>query len=116
MVADFVCRLLAHMEARGSRKVEVVLRDEDADMSLLPWIDDAAAVLQMWLPGEAGPDAADQGGDHDGGEEGGEGQRRVDENLQPQARRRGRADAQGGDQIADRRFVDRGGETDRRAA
>ncbi len=40
MVADFVCRLLAHMEARGSRKV-VALRDEDADMSLLPWIDDA---------------------------------------------------------------------------
>lgn len=23
----------------------------------MPWIDDAAAVLQMWLPGEAGPDA-----------------------------------------------------------
>lgn len=41
MVADFVCRLLGHMEARGSRKVEVVLRDEDADMPLLPWIDDA---------------------------------------------------------------------------
>lgn len=41
MVADFVCRLLNHMDRRGARKVEIALRPEDADMELLPWIDDA---------------------------------------------------------------------------
>ena len=39
LVADFVCRLLNHMDARGARKVEVRLRPEDADMPLLDWID-----------------------------------------------------------------------------
>ncbi|MBI2765533.1 MAG: NAD(P)/FAD-dependent oxidoreductase [Chloroflexi bacterium] len=39
LLADFVCRLLAHMEARGARRVEVALRPEDKDMKLLPWID-----------------------------------------------------------------------------
>ncbi len=39
LVADFVCRLLAHMEARGAKRVEVALRPEDKDMKLLPWID-----------------------------------------------------------------------------
>ena len=39
LVADFVCRLLNHMAARGARTVEVALRAEDADMPLLPWID-----------------------------------------------------------------------------
>ncbi len=42
MVADFVCRLLNHMDRRGARKVEVALRPEDSGMDLLPWIDDAA--------------------------------------------------------------------------
>ena len=41
MVADFVCRLLKHMDRRGARKVEVALRPEDADIQLLPWIDSA---------------------------------------------------------------------------
>lgn len=41
LVADFVCRLLNHMDARGARAVEVALRAEDRDMPLLPWIDDA---------------------------------------------------------------------------
>ena len=41
LVADFVCRLLNHMDAKGAKKVEVALRPEDADMPLLPWIDPA---------------------------------------------------------------------------
>jgi cation diffusion facilitator CzcD-associated flavoprotein CzcO len=40
MVADFVCRLLAHMQARGVREVVPTLRPEDHNMSRLPWIDD----------------------------------------------------------------------------
>ncbi|PWR21744.1 flavin-containing monooxygenase [Zavarzinia compransoris] len=39
LVADFVCRLLTHMRAKGAAKVEVRLRPEDADMPLLPFID-----------------------------------------------------------------------------
>jgi cation diffusion facilitator CzcD-associated flavoprotein CzcO len=39
LVADFVCRLLNHMQAKGARRVEVALRPEDRDMTLLPWID-----------------------------------------------------------------------------
>ncbi|MBI5949482.1 MAG: NAD(P)/FAD-dependent oxidoreductase [Chloroflexi bacterium] len=39
LLADFVCRLLAHMEKRGAKRVEVALRPEDKDMKLLPWID-----------------------------------------------------------------------------
>ena len=39
LVADFVCRLLKHMDAKGAHKVEVALRPEDKDMPLLDWID-----------------------------------------------------------------------------
>ncbi|MDO9710963.1 flavin-containing monooxygenase [Paracraurococcus lichenis] len=39
LVGDFVCRLLKHMEAKGTQRVEVALRPEDADMEILPWID-----------------------------------------------------------------------------
>jgi cation diffusion facilitator CzcD-associated flavoprotein CzcO len=39
LVADFVCRLLAHMQDKGARRVEVALRPEDHNMPLLPWID-----------------------------------------------------------------------------
>jgi cation diffusion facilitator CzcD-associated flavoprotein CzcO len=39
LVADFVCRLLAHMEKRGARCVTVALRPEDKDMEILPWVD-----------------------------------------------------------------------------
>jgi cation diffusion facilitator CzcD-associated flavoprotein CzcO len=39
LLADFVCRLLAHMERRGARRVEVRLRPEDEAMALLPWFD-----------------------------------------------------------------------------
>ena len=38
LVADFVCRLLNHMDARGASQVEVALRPEDHNMPLLPWI------------------------------------------------------------------------------
>lgn len=40
LVADFVCRLLDHMQARQAHKVEVALRPEDKDMKLLDWIDE----------------------------------------------------------------------------
>ena len=40
LIGDFVCRLLAHMQAKGRRSVEVQLRPEDHNMPLLPWIDD----------------------------------------------------------------------------
>jgi cation diffusion facilitator CzcD-associated flavoprotein CzcO len=39
LVADFVCRLLAHMRAIGAASVEVALRPEDRGMPLLPWTD-----------------------------------------------------------------------------
>jgi cation diffusion facilitator CzcD-associated flavoprotein CzcO len=39
LVAEFVCRLLRHMKAKGTRKVTPALRPEDKDMPLLPWID-----------------------------------------------------------------------------
>ena len=40
LVADFVCRMLKHMDAKGVRKVEVALRPQDDNMPLLPWIDE----------------------------------------------------------------------------
>lgn len=40
MVADFVCRLLNHMKAHGLKKVAPALRPEDADMKILPWLDE----------------------------------------------------------------------------
>ena len=39
IISDFVCRLLAEMEARGASKVVPALRDEDADMALGMWVD-----------------------------------------------------------------------------
>jgi len=39
LIADFVCRLLGHMDRKGAKKVTVALRPEDKDMPLLPWID-----------------------------------------------------------------------------
>jgi cation diffusion facilitator CzcD-associated flavoprotein CzcO len=40
LVCDFVCRLLNHMKAKGVRRVVPVLRPEDRDMALLPWVDE----------------------------------------------------------------------------
>jgi cation diffusion facilitator CzcD-associated flavoprotein CzcO len=39
LVADFVCRLLAHMEAKGVRRVTPALRPQDQDMELSSWFD-----------------------------------------------------------------------------
>src|SRR5262249_14462289 len=40
LVADFVCRLLRHMDKTGAKKVTVALRPQDADMPILSWIDE----------------------------------------------------------------------------
>jgi cation diffusion facilitator CzcD-associated flavoprotein CzcO len=39
LLADFTCRLLNHMKAKGVKRVEVALRPEDKDMKIGPWID-----------------------------------------------------------------------------
>ena len=39
LVADFVCRLLKHMDQTGAKRVTVALRSQDLDMPLLSWID-----------------------------------------------------------------------------
>jgi hypothetical protein len=39
LIADFVCRLLKHMDARGAAVVTPTLRAEDRDMALAPWVD-----------------------------------------------------------------------------
>jgi cation diffusion facilitator CzcD-associated flavoprotein CzcO len=39
LVADFVCRLITHMNKKGVRRVMPALRPEDKDMPLHPWID-----------------------------------------------------------------------------
>jgi cation diffusion facilitator CzcD-associated flavoprotein CzcO len=39
LVADFVCRMLAHMKQKGASKVVPALRPEDHNMPLLSWID-----------------------------------------------------------------------------
>ncbi|MDQ6675108.1 MAG: NAD(P)/FAD-dependent oxidoreductase [Chloroflexota bacterium] len=46
LVADFLCRLLNHMQEHGWSKVVPALRAEDQDMPLLPWID-----LENFNPG-----------------------------------------------------------------
>jgi monooxygenase len=40
LLGDFVCRLLGHMDEKGAKRVDVTLRDEDADMAILPWIEE----------------------------------------------------------------------------
>ncbi|MCP4007240.1 MAG: NAD(P)/FAD-dependent oxidoreductase [bacterium] len=39
LLADFVCRLLNHMDAVGAKRVTPKLRTEDESMPLLPWLD-----------------------------------------------------------------------------
>ncbi len=59
LLADFVCRLLAHMEKRGAKRVEVALRPEDRDMELLPG---STRKLQPRLPhARHGPPAKARG-------------------------------------------------------
>jgi len=40
MLGDFVCGLLNNMDDKGVKRVEVSLRGEDADMDILPWIEE----------------------------------------------------------------------------
>ena len=40
MLGDFVCGLLNRMDELGARRIDVALRDEDADMDILPWIEE----------------------------------------------------------------------------
>ncbi len=40
ILADFTCRLLKHMDAKGAREVTVKLRPEDHNMEILPWLDE----------------------------------------------------------------------------
>jgi cation diffusion facilitator CzcD-associated flavoprotein CzcO len=39
LVADFVCRLLPHMQKQQAKSVTVALRPQDKEMPVLPWID-----------------------------------------------------------------------------
>jgi cation diffusion facilitator CzcD-associated flavoprotein CzcO len=39
LIADFVCRLLRHMDARGATVVTPQLREAERDMPRLPWVD-----------------------------------------------------------------------------
>ena len=39
LLAEFVCRLLQHMDARGAQVVTPMLRAQDAGMALKPWVD-----------------------------------------------------------------------------
>ncbi len=40
LMGDFVCRLLKQMDSKKARRIDVQLRAEDADMAILPWIED----------------------------------------------------------------------------
>jgi cation diffusion facilitator CzcD-associated flavoprotein CzcO len=39
LIADFVCRLLRHMDEKGAHRIEVALRREDHNMPLAPFFD-----------------------------------------------------------------------------
>ena len=39
LIADFVCRMLNHMDEQGAKRVQVALRSQDHNMPLGPWID-----------------------------------------------------------------------------
>ena len=39
LMADFVCRLLQHMDERGARVVVPQLRPNEQDMPLRPWVE-----------------------------------------------------------------------------
>jgi cation diffusion facilitator CzcD-associated flavoprotein CzcO len=39
MIADFVCRLLQHMDERGATSATPTLREWERDMPRLPWVD-----------------------------------------------------------------------------
>lgn len=43
LTAEFACRVINHMDERGVTQVTPVLREEDKDMQLGPWIEDFSA-------------------------------------------------------------------------
>ena len=43
LIASFVCKLLNHMDATGTRRCTPRLREEDRDMALAPFIDGFSA-------------------------------------------------------------------------
>ena len=43
LISEYVCRLINHMDATGTRQVTPRLREEDRDMPALPWIQDFSA-------------------------------------------------------------------------
>jgi cation diffusion facilitator CzcD-associated flavoprotein CzcO len=40
LVADFVCRMLGHMQTKGVKSITPTLRPQDSNMPRLPWIDE----------------------------------------------------------------------------
>ena len=61
LLAEFVCRLLAHMDVRGAQVVTPMLRAQDQGMALKPWVDP-----QNFNPGyiQRGIHLLPQQGDH----------------------------------------------------
>jgi hypothetical protein len=43
LTAEYVCRLINHLDATGTRQCQADLRDEDRHMQARPWIDDFSA-------------------------------------------------------------------------
>jgi len=41
LLGDLCCRLLAHMDKKGARQVTPRLRAQDADMRILPWVEES---------------------------------------------------------------------------
>ncbi len=54
LIADFVCRLLNHMKAKGVGSVEVALRGGEHNMPLGPWIDPENFNAGYIMRGQAG--------------------------------------------------------------
>jgi monooxygenase len=61
LTAEYVCRLLNHMDSTGTQQVVAKLRDEDKNMKALPWIMDfSAGYMQRMMhkfpkQGDSGP-------------------------------------------------------------
>jgi len=50
LISEFVCRLLNHMDATGTRQVTPRLREEDRNMPTRPWIEDfSAGYMQRFM-------------------------------------------------------------------
>lgn len=61
LTAEYVCRLLNHMDSTGTQQVVAKLREEDRNMKILPWITDfSAGYMQRMMhmfpkQGDSGP-------------------------------------------------------------